>query len=297
MEEPREARVVLILADISGYTKFMVENQLSAVHGQIVITTLIETILREVDIPLRLQGIEGDAVFVYAEHTGSDEEWRKVLAEISIKLMRFFEAFYAGVVTAIESTPCKCAICKNLGDLKLKVIAHSGHAVFNTIAGAPQISGTDVILAHRLLKNSIPNSEYLLLTESAYRDLGHQMGGQGKFIEGRESYAELGTVKTFVRYLGEVKERHRDEMYAMSRGKLALRAEGYVRWASLGQIRAVVEQMRNPIVHAPWIRRAAFVLLMVLSFPFALLAMVLGIPLKLLSRQATHSRIPSQSRI
>jgi len=134
-----------------------------------------------------------------------------------------------------------------------------------------------------------------LLTESAYRDLGHQM--QGEFIEGRESYAELGTVKTFVRYLGEVKERHRDEMYAMSRGKLALRAEGYVLWACLGQIRAVIEQMRNPIVHVPWIRRAAFVLLMVLSFPFALLAMVLGIPLKLLSRQATHSRIPSQSRI
>jgi len=50
--EPSEARVVLILADISGYTKFMVENQLSAMHGQMVITTLIETILREVDIPL-----------------------------------------------------------------------------------------------------------------------------------------------------------------------------------------------------------------------------------------------------
>ena len=71
--EAREQRVVLILADISGYTKFMVENQLSAVHGQIVITSLIESILREVDIPLRLQGIEGDAIFVYAEHPGSDE--------------------------------------------------------------------------------------------------------------------------------------------------------------------------------------------------------------------------------
>jgi hypothetical protein len=114
------------------------------------------------------------------------------------------------------------------------VIVHSGRAVFNTIAGSPQISGTDVILAHRLLKNSIPSSEYLLMTESAYRDLGHEM--PGKFIEGRESYAEVGSVKMFVRYLGEVKERHRDAMYAMSRGDLTLRAERYVLLGGRGPV-------------------------------------------------------------
>jgi hypothetical protein len=291
--EPREARVVLILADISGYTKFMVENQLSAVHGQIVITSLIETILREVDIPLRLQGIEGDAVFVYAEHPGNDEAWRKVLAEISTKLLRFFEVFYDGVVTAIESTPCKCAICRNAENLQLKVIVHSGRAVFNTIAGSPQISGTDVILAHRLLKNSVPSSEYLLLTESAYRDLGHEM--PGKFNEGCESYPELGSVKTFVRYLGEVKERHRDAMYSTSRGTLALRAEGYVLWATMGQLRAVIEQMRNPIIDVPWTRRAGFLLVLALTFPFTLLARVFGIPLKLLARQAERVRVGTQA--
>ena len=56
--ETREQQLVMILADISGYTKFMVENQLAAVHGQLCITFLIETILREVNIPLHLQGIE-----------------------------------------------------------------------------------------------------------------------------------------------------------------------------------------------------------------------------------------------
>jgi len=286
--EAREQRVVLILADISGYTKFMVENQLSAVHGQIVITSLIESILREVDIPLRLQGIEGDAIFVYAEHPGSDEAWREVLAEIRTKLLRFFEVFYAEAVTAMESTPCKCAICRNVEELKLKVIVHSGRAVFNAIAGSPQISGTDVILAHRLLKNSVPSSEYLLLTESAYRDLGRELAGE--FVEGRESYAELGSVKTFVRYLGEVKERHRDALYSMPRAKLALRAEGYVLWATLGQFGAIVEQMRNPIVQVTWMRRAGFVLLLTLSAPLALIAGLFAIPLKLLSRQAARHR-------
>ncbi len=59
--EPRERRLVMILADISGYTKFMVENQLAAVHGQMCITNLIETLLREVDIPLHLQAIRRHA--------------------------------------------------------------------------------------------------------------------------------------------------------------------------------------------------------------------------------------------
>ena len=66
--EAREQGVVLILADISGYTKFMVANQTAAVHGQVIITLLIETILAEVDIPLTLHGIEGDAVFLSAAH-------------------------------------------------------------------------------------------------------------------------------------------------------------------------------------------------------------------------------------
>ncbi len=86
---------MILLADLSGYTKFMVENQLSAVHGQMCITFLIEAIIREVDIPLQLQEIEGDAVFLYAEHPGDDDQWREVLDQVRTKLPRFFEAFYA----------------------------------------------------------------------------------------------------------------------------------------------------------------------------------------------------------
>ena len=131
--EPREQRLVIILADLSGYTKFMVENQLSAVHGQLCITALIETILREVAIPLQLQEIEGDAVFLYAAHPGDEDDWRVVLDQVRTKLPRFFEVFFAGVVTATESTPCRCAICSNADSLKLKVIVHSGSAVFHSM--------------------------------------------------------------------------------------------------------------------------------------------------------------------
>ena len=111
--EPTEKRVVIVLADISGYTQFMVENQMSAVHGQQCITFLIETLIREIDIPLRLQEIEGDALFLYAEDPGTDEAWQDALEQIPAKLLRFFDAFYEGAVLAMEATPCKCAICRN----------------------------------------------------------------------------------------------------------------------------------------------------------------------------------------
>jgi hypothetical protein len=277
---------VITLADLSGYTKFMVENQLSAVHGQLCITFLIETLLREVDIPLQLQEIEGDAVFLYAAHPGDDDQWRDVLDQVRTKLLRFFEVFYAGSVTAMESTPCKCAICRNADDLTLKVIVHSGSAVFHSIAGSAQVSGTDVILAHRLLKNSVPGNEYLLMTESAYRDLGRDM--EGEFIEGRESYDELGSVKTFVRHLGEVQERHRDALYARAPARLALRAAGYVLVAALGQFVALLQHIRRPSPEVGWARRAGFVLGLTLLTPLALFVYLVTVPRKLLSRRAAR---------
>ncbi len=184
----------------------------------------------------------------------------------------------------MESTPCKCAICRNADDLTLKVIVHSGSAVFHSIAGAAQVSGTDVILAHRLLKNSVPGNEYLLMTESAYQDLGRDM--EGEFVEGQESYGELGSVKTFVRHLGEVQERHRDSLYARTPTSLALRAAGYVVLAVLGQFVGLFQQLRNPTVEVGWVSRVGFVLGLTLLTPLALLVLSFTIPRKLLSRRA-----------
>ena len=107
MTQPHEQPLILILADISGYTRFMLENQQSAVHGQQCITFLIETLLREVDIPLRLQEIEGDAVFLYAARDGDDAAWREALAQVRTKLPRFFAAFIDALKSA-ETDNCEC---------------------------------------------------------------------------------------------------------------------------------------------------------------------------------------------
>jgi len=283
----REDRLIIILADISGYTKFMVENQLAAVHGQMCITFLIETILREVDIPLKLQEIEGDAVFLYAAHPRNDDAWQEVLAQVRTKLSRFFEVFLEGMVTAAEATPCKCAICKNANELKLKVIVHSGRAVFHTIGPSAQVSGTDVILAHRLLKNSVPGNEYLLMTESAYRDLGREMSGE--FEMGEETYEGFGPVRTYVQLMGDVKERSREAMYSTS-AALTSRVRSYLVWGMRLMPRALFEQMRHPAVDVGWSRRAGFALALILVLPLATLIYMFRIPRRLQSRRLIRAQ-------
>jgi hypothetical protein len=252
--EAVEKRVVVVLADISGYTKFMVENQMSAVHGQQCITYLIETLIRQIDIPLRLQEIEGDALFLYAEDPGSDAGWQDVLQQVPAKLMRFFDAFYEGAVLGIEATPCECAICRNSDDLALKIVVHTGTAVFHQIGGFNKVSGPDVILAHRLLKNSVPEKEYLLLSEAAHATVGQ--------------------------------EEQRDALYERPRTSLVARAELYSLAAIGGLFPALIKHLRAPVFKTGLPSRIGFALTMVVRAPMMMMMYLIGAPRRLLARRA-----------
>jgi hypothetical protein len=70
-----------------------------------------------------------------------------------------------------------------VGKLKLKAILHHGEAAFNKVRQFVKIGGEDVILAHRLLKNSVPGHEYVLLSQ-AFADIAD--GFQGKELEALE---------------------------------------------------------------------------------------------------------------
>jgi len=263
--EPRENELVIILADISGYTKFMMANQMSAVHGQICITHLIETLLSEVDIPLHLQEIEGDAVFLYAENPGDADQWQDVLAEIRRKLLRFFEVFYGAIQTSREATPCHCAICAHADDLHLKIVVHSGRAVFHQIGGRPQVSGPDVILAHRLLKNSVPDDEYLLMSEAAYRDLGQKM--ERAFVPGREKYEAIGDVATYVHFLNEDVERVREQLYSAEPEEFQRRVSGYFSAIVKNQRRALWKHLTSPVHPAGVFSRIGFAAMLLVMTP------------------------------
>jgi hypothetical protein len=83
-----------------------------------------------------------------------------------------------------------------LDRLHLKVIAHHGEAVFKQIRGFEELAGPDVILAHRLLKNTVQLPDYVLLTEAFWRATG---GVPGATPEWRTEEAEgIGPVPVAV---------------------------------------------------------------------------------------------------
>lgn len=198
--EPHTERVVLILADISGYTRFMLANQEAMARGQNIITKLLEGIIREVEIPLEVKEIEGDAVFLYAVRPSDGAAWAETRELIGRKLVSFFEAFSRALLVASEFALCKCPSCQNIDQLKLKIVVHSGEALFHKVGPYSDLSGVDVILVHRLLKNSIPSDEYVLMTESAYNEI--EFPSDVELTRGEEHYEGFGAIPTFT-YLTE----------------------------------------------------------------------------------------------
>ncbi len=199
MDNTPERDVFLIITDISGYTSFMVAHQTALVHGQLIISELTKAIIRQVEIPLEISKLEGDAVFLYAvvDDPKSRDDLRR---QIGRKLKLFLTAFSDKLQELSQSNTCPCEACTNINKLNLKIVVHSGRAFFYELGRFQELSGVDVIIVHRLLKNSVPAKQYILMTAAAYQGL--QAAVDFPMTPGVETYEEIGRIKTFV-YLPE----------------------------------------------------------------------------------------------
>jgi hypothetical protein len=122
-------KVVLVLLDISGYTRFIRFHKVSLIHAERIIDELLERVIAETHPPLVLQELEGDAVYFYAAAFKARED--RLISECSI---------------------CQCDACTAVGRLTMKAVLHHGEAVFTQVQRFTKLSGEDTILAHRLLK-------------------------------------------------------------------------------------------------------------------------------------------------
>jgi hypothetical protein len=192
----KELNVLLMIADISGYTKFMISNKQSLTHSQMIITELTKTILKQVEIPFEVSKLEGDAIFMYAVKSESEQSWELTSKTIGNKILRFMDIFSDKVKELSESNVCGCAACSNVSKLKLKLVIHSGRALIYQLGKFEELSGVDVILVHRLLKNSIQSNEYVLMSETAFNEIIFPSDVQ--FHQSKEYYEEIGDVKTVI---------------------------------------------------------------------------------------------------
>ena len=196
MSDESVKKVILMIADISGYTEFIVTSNVEIKHSQQIITQLINTIIEQIKIPLEISKLEGDAVFLFAVKKNEKHLWEHVRKTVGEKLILFFEVFHNKIAELRQQDYCSCGACSNIDVLKLKIVVHSGEALFYQIQQLNELSGKDVILTHRLLKNSGTYKEYILMTEPAYLDI--EFPEKIEVKQGSENYEHFGEINTLL---------------------------------------------------------------------------------------------------
>src|SRR5512142_163955 len=197
----------LVLADISGYTSFLSQTELD--HAHEILTDLIETVLRCFKPLLTVHKIEGDAVFAYVGDS------RLVRGETLLELIETtYVDFRERMKNVRRHTTCTCRACQSIPMLDLKFVVHHGDFIIQHIGGTLELAGSDVNLAHRLLKNHVAERTgwraYSLFTAVALEFM--QLRPEN-LVEGAESYEHLGEVRTLVmdlhpRYEARLQARH-----------------------------------------------------------------------------------------
>ena len=190
----RTDRGYLILADVSGFTAFVTTTELE--HSSEIIAALLDEVVGHLAPPLEIQEIEGDAVFALGGE--ASELPRTRLLEV---LEDAFAAFKTRQRAMQDAETCLCNACQKIWTLDLKMVVHHGPFLRHTVGGRNRVTGTAVILVHRLLKNGLERTGgYALLTEPVLRSLGIDAAEAGLPAH-TEHYEYLGDVRCFVRDL------------------------------------------------------------------------------------------------
>ncbi|MCA1554340.1 MAG: DUF2652 domain-containing protein [Chloroflexi bacterium] len=181
----------LVLADISGYTSYVAKTELE--HSQEILTELLEVLINNMTTLLTLSKLEGDAVFAYvSEHKVPRSETILELVEAT------YVAFKDRVTNMNRRTTCTCNACRNIPLLDLKFVVHHGDYIRQNIMGINELVGSDVNLAHRLLKNHVAEATnwraYALFTQDALEHIGIPLDDAHPEVE---TYEHLGEVKTY----------------------------------------------------------------------------------------------------
>jgi len=193
----------LLLADISGYTAFLAGTELE--HADAIVRELTTLIRDGLSPPMSFVKLEGDAVFCHADAASFEEGER---------LVELIESCYFDFSNRLldmeRETTCSCAACASIGSLDLKFVAHYGTYVVGPEGDREDLAGPDVILVHRLLKNTVSSDggpqAYAFLTEPCLQ----RMPRPFELPSHSESYGPLGETTGGVHDLKPVVARMRD---------------------------------------------------------------------------------------
>ncbi|MGY3489454.1 hypothetical protein ACVW1C_007337 [Bradyrhizobium sp. USDA 4011] len=192
---PKAEAAYFAIADISGYTNFLAAVELD--HAQDIIADFMDVVVKGLRPPFRLAKFEGDAAFVYSTGTIDGSLLQDAIEGAYFKFRRRLR-------DVRQASTCECKACVAMGDLDFKFVVHHGEMVKQKMGGREELAGRDVILVHRLLKNTVGEKvggrAYALYSDAAIRAMGVDPVAQG-LIPHQETIDIIGDVTLWARDL------------------------------------------------------------------------------------------------
>lgn len=177
------------IADISGYTTYLTGVELD--HAQDIIADIMGVVVKSLRPPFRLAKLEGDAAFFHGAVDKVDG------AALRDRIESTYFAFRRRLRDIRMASSCACSACREMQHLDLKFICHHGEFIRQKMAGREELAGRDVILAHRLLKNTagerLGGNAYAIYSDACVGAAGIDPLAQG-LAEHRESVDKFGDV-------------------------------------------------------------------------------------------------------
>ena len=186
--------VLFFIPDLGGFTKFIAETEIQ--HSQHIIKELLEILVDANTLGMKVSEFEGDAVLFYRNGAPPSleqlvQQARKMYLDFHTHLKKFE---YARI--------CQCGACTGASGIALKMVVHFGSSGTMQVKNHLKFIGKDIIIAHRLLKNSVPVPEYLLVTQATLSSLADADVQLASFSNGANAYDDLGSVEYKFKSLG-----------------------------------------------------------------------------------------------
>ncbi len=182
-----ESNATILIPDISGFTEFMTSTELT--HSSHALNYLIDAIVKAVGDEYEVSEIEGDAVLLIKKGPPPTKK------EILDTCLKIFNAFHFQRKWMQLHTICPCGACMAIINLTLKFVVHHGPLAEIRVGNFVKQAGPEMIVAHRLLKNSIANNEYLLLTEKLLKEVVDSSEPiEMEWVNSSEEYPSIGKI-------------------------------------------------------------------------------------------------------
>jgi|SRR5688572_13151997 len=191
MSNSNEGEIALIcIPDISGFTRFMAENNIE--FSRKIIPPLMRTIINSNTLKMSIGEIEGDAVIFY--RFGA----LPTLNDLVEQCNNFYNNFNEQLLVLMKEFGDDFQKLNSSFKLSLKVVVHAAHIMSTQIEGLHKLIGEDMVLVHKLLKNSIEEIEYLLLTDKLLENYSKEeistVFSKYNVLKGTDEYEYIGKV-------------------------------------------------------------------------------------------------------